>query len=66
MSTELETKPLDKVDTDACWPPLAHIVEGDAKEGDLALCGYKIMGVMMDDATKVCKKCVKIWQGMNS
>jgi hypothetical protein len=45
------------------WPPLAHLVRKDqlpAKEGDIALCGAKLMGINLDTANKVCEKCVRI------
>lgn len=60
---QLATKPKLSDDTGNCWPPLAHLVRnagGKVKEGDKALCGAKLAGVPLDNATKVCKKCVKI------
>lgn len=63
MTTSTETKPRLEDGTMSQWPPLAHIVRkkpGTIKEGDLALCGAKLMGLNLPDATKVCEKCIKI------
>ena len=50
----------------SCWPPLAHIIRnGDkpAKEGTIAICGTKLMGIdlgrLNDVSGKVCDKCVE-------
>lgn len=45
------------------WPPVAHIErksDGPLREGKLALCGAKLMGIPLDDAAKVCAKCERI------
>ncbi len=63
MSTVLDTETRDVTDTGNVWPPLAHIFDhskGEVKEGDLALCGAKLMGLHLPDATEVCKKCIRI------
>jgi hypothetical protein len=60
-----QTKPKPKLDDGAppIWPPLAHIERksaGPLREGKLALCGAKLMGIRLTDATKVCEECIKI------
>jgi len=62
-STELDTKPMTSDGAPPQWPPLAHIErksDGPLVEGKLALCGAKLMGIELNDATKVCTKCVRI------
>lgn len=59
-ATDTETKLQDPCDH---WPPLAHIARtppGTVKKGDEALCGAKLMGLDLDDAHKVCEKCLEI------
>lgn len=59
--TETQTKPT--TDTPTQWPPQAHIAKkapGTVQEGDVALCGAKLMGINLDDAHKVCEECVRI------
>jgi hypothetical protein len=61
MSTSTEAK-LD-YGTMNQWPPLAHIErksDGPLREGKLALCGAKLMGIPLDDAHKVCEECIEI------
>lgn len=67
--TEPETKP--KLDGDAppCWPPVQHLVRKEnlpVKEGDLTLCGAKLMGLNLGKLTeakgKVCAKCLAIFE----
>jgi hypothetical protein len=63
MSTTLE--PDTKLDDGTMnqWPPLAHIARkrpGTVREGDIALCGAKLMGLNLNDAHKVCEECIKI------
>ena len=63
MSTITEPKPKLDDGTMNQWPPLAHIErksDGPLREGKLALCGAKLMGIKLPDATKVCEKCIKI------
>lgn len=64
MSTTTDTKPkLD--DTIGQWPPMAHIErksDGPLKEGKLALCGAKLMGIPLDDASQMCEKCIAIFK----
>ena len=62
MSTTTDTKPSIGTPSDH-WPPLAHIErksDGPLVEGKLALCGAKLMGIPLDDASKVCTKCIEI------
>ena len=54
-----------KTDTISQWPPKAHIVRRKdlpAKEGTIALCGAKLMGMdLKGDVQKAnCDKCLKI------
>jgi hypothetical protein len=65
MSTKTETKPKPVLSDGTMnqWPPLAHIERksaGPLREGKLALCGAKLMGIRLPDATKVCEKCIEI------
>jgi len=61
-----ETLPKPKLsDADACWPPVAHIAkkkQGTVKEGDIALCGERLMGINLDEAHVICKRCLEIFQ----
>tara|TARA_R100001086_G_scaffold245787_3_gene177156 strand:+ start:1899 stop:2093 length:195 start_codon:yes stop_codon:yes gene_type:complete len=58
---QTETKP--DVTTLTQWPPLAHIARGrDPKEGDEALCGAKLLGIKLDDASEVCEECARIFR----
>jgi hypothetical protein len=67
-SEEEMTQALPKPVTDdplSCWPPKAHIVRKKdlpAKEGTIALCGAKLMGMdLKGDVQKAtCDKCLKI------
>jgi hypothetical protein len=64
VTTDTVTKPTTD-DTLTCWPPKAHIVRREdlpAKEGTIALCGAKLMGMdLKGDVTKAtCEKCLKI------
>jgi hypothetical protein len=54
-----------KTDSLSHWPPKAHIVRRKdlpAKEGTIALCGTKLMGMdLKGDVQKAsCEKCLKI------
>jgi len=63
MSTKTITKPMTSDGAPPIWPPLAHIErksDGPLVEGKLALCGARLMGIHLNDATKVCTKCVRI------
>tara|TARA_R110002094_G_scaffold220250_1_gene192824 strand:+ start:53973 stop:54185 length:213 start_codon:yes stop_codon:yes gene_type:complete len=63
------TKPETTNDTLSQWPPQAHIFKShgpkasEPKEGDLALCGAKLMGMDLKSAQVVCKKCMAIAKG---
>jgi hypothetical protein len=48
------------------WPPIAHIIRNEdkpAKEGTIAICGAKLMGIDLGSlnkaSSKVCDKCVE-------
>jgi len=65
MTTETITKPVLDDGTLTCWPPKAHIIRKEdqpAKEGTIALCGAKLMGMdLKGDVTKAtCDKCLKV------
>ena len=58
--TEVEAPP-------DCWPPVAHIYDkrtGPLKEGAIALCGKKLMGVDLGNmaAEKICPKCDDVFK----
>lgn len=62
--TQTQTEPA--LDTPTQWPPIAHIARkkpGTVKEGDVALCGAKLMGINLDSAYEVCEKCKNIFTG---
>lgn len=64
MSTSTDTKPSIGTPSDQ-WPPLAHIEdkrEGPLVEGKLALCGAKLMGIPLDNASAMCEKCIEIFK----
>lgn len=53
-------------DAPPCWPPVQHIVRNEdrpVKEGTLALCGEKLMGLdlgaLRDGRGEVCAKCAE-------
>jgi hypothetical protein len=59
------TKPETDDTTLSSWPPKAHIFDdraGELKEGQLALCGAKLMGMDLKSAQVVCKKCLQVAQ----
>jgi hypothetical protein len=67
MSKQLDTETRDTTGVEDAWPPLAHLCrEKPAKEGSLALCGAKLMGINLEDAHKVCKKCIEIAKRVGS
>lgn len=58
----LETKLEKVIDV---WPPVVHIYDkrtGPLKEGALALCGAKLMGIEIRQDCEVCKKCKEIFE----
>jgi hypothetical protein len=62
--TQTETEPVTADPLD-CWPPKAHIVRREdlpAKEGTIALCGAKLMGMdLQGNVLKAqCDKCQEI------
>jgi hypothetical protein len=49
-----------------CWPPVQHIIhkrDEPAREGTIALCGAKLMGIdlgpLRNATGEVCAKCVE-------
>ena len=65
--TQLDTKPTTSNGTGNVWPPLAHLCrEKPAKKGSLALCGAKLEGINLTDASKVCTKCIAIAKRLNA
>lgn len=62
---DVETRPaLDGAPP--CWPPVQHIIhkrDMPAREGTLALCGTKLMGIdlgpLRNATGEVCAKCVE-------
>lgn len=69
MTTTTKTEPKTS-EPIGQWPPLAHLVHKDnlpAKDGDLALCGAKLMGLNdLDDSSHICEKCIKILRELDS
>ena len=64
---QLDTDTKTGSGTGDVWPPLAHLCrEKPAKKGSLALCGAKLEGINLADASKVCTKCIKIAQKLNA
>jgi len=64
VQTETFVQP-EVVDAPTQWPPIAHIRDkrdGALKEGSMALCGAKLMGIELDGmaVNQVCKKCIEI------
>ena len=56
-------------DAPPCWPPVQHIVRNEyrpVKEGTLALCGEKLMGLdlgsLRDVKGEVCAKCIEVFK----
>ncbi len=63
MKTETKTK-LDDGTLDQ-WPPLAHMIQREdvpAKEGTIALCGAKLMGITLPAGSTTCKKCIEVYK----
>jgi len=65
--TEPMTEPMLD-DVPPTWPPLAHIIREEdkpVKEGTIALCGTKLMGLdlglVKDVSGKICEKCEAIF-----
>jgi hypothetical protein len=61
--TETEVQPV--VDMPPSWPPVAHIVhkkDYPIKEGSIALCGAKLMGIDLRgmSVNQLCKECAAI------
>jgi hypothetical protein len=70
MTKETITEPVTKPMTDEVppsWPPIAHIIRNEdrpAKEGTIAICGTKLMGIdlgrLNEVSGKVCEKCTEV------
>lgn len=65
MTTETITEPKTSDGGLDQWPPIAHYAadkrpDQTVEEGDLALCGAKLMGINLDSAHKVCEECKRI------
>lgn len=67
---KVETEP-DLAEAPPCWPPVAHIIhpkDEPAKEGTLALCGAKLMGLdlgrIRTHRGDVCAKCVEAFRSI--
>lgn len=64
MTTETETLP--ELEAPSQWPPVLHLVHKKdlpVKDGTIALCGEKLMGINVPGnpaTTQVCKKCAEI------
>lgn len=64
--TEPEVEPMTD-EAPPSWPPLAHLIRNEdkpVKEGTIALCGAKLMGIDLGQnvSGKVCEKCVEVFQ----
>lgn len=62
---QTDTKPTADVSsgTPDQWPPVAHVWRKTGKpikESDVALCGAKLMGIPLPNATKICAKCAEL------
>jgi hypothetical protein len=65
MSEQLDTKTRESTGTGDAWPPVAHIARKPVVEDGYAICGAKLMGIELQDATKMCKKCIEIAKRLN-
>ena len=73
MTKETLIEPVTEPMTDEVppsWPPVAHIIRNEdrpAKEGTIAICGTKLMGIDLGNLNnvsgKVCEKCVEVLRG---
>jgi hypothetical protein len=60
----MQTQTEEQVRVSSCWPPVTHIHDkrdGTLKEGKLALCGAKLMGIALPLGSATCKKCQEIY-----
>lgn len=62
--TEVETKPSVDGTVPPVWPPETHLLRKKdlpVKEGSIALCGAKLMGLDLRGTSvqNVCKKCLE-------
>jgi hypothetical protein len=64
--TKTEVEPMTD-EAPPSWPPLAHIIRNEdrpAKEGTIAVCGTKLMGIDLGNLNnasgKICGKCVEV------
>ncbi len=65
--TITDTKPDLSSDAPTQWPPKAHLIrrkDHPPKEGTIALCGAKMMGIDLDGAAVngVCPKCLDVYR----
>lgn len=61
MTEQTKAEPTDVIST---WPPVSHIIRKEdepAREGTIALCGTKLMGIdLSGDVRKAtCKECLR-------
>lgn len=63
--TKVDTETMNEVVPDV-WPPVAHITRKPVREDGEALCGAKLMGMELPNASKVCPKCVEIFRAEES
>lgn len=65
--TKPEVEPMTD-DAPPVWPPVAHLIhkkDEPCKEGTIALCGAKLMGLDLgpiNKLSKVCEKCVEVFR----
>lgn len=65
---EVEVQP-EVAEAPPTWPPVQHIIRNEdkpAKEGTIALCGEKLMGLdlgaLRNARGKVCEKCIEVFE----
>lgn len=68
-----ETAPKLADDVGTHWPPVQHLIhkkDRPVKEGTIALCGTKLMGLdlgpMIEAKGPVCVKCLKFFKELTS
>lgn len=61
MTMELQVETLLGAPPDN-WPPIAHIARKPITEKSVALCGEKLMGLVLNEATQYCQKCVELFK----
>ncbi len=64
---ETKTKPKTDKSIGDVWPPLAHITRDDpVTDKSFAICGARLAGIELFNATKLCKKCLEIVERLES